>query len=378
MTANHIFARAIFINGASQIGRGGDGISSNVNHAIPGPEKRLGRSRKGTESACISSEQDENRMMKPIMITCIMPNGKSQKSAKRQSLHPAGKLIPTAFTLIELLVVIAIIAILAAMLLPALAKAKQRAQLGQCLSNLRQLGLGWMMYADENNDRMVNLSTYTGTAPPVNATPFGVPWRTDLYNNQQLPAPDKTTQAGWLAGILQGYVKPDPGIDGPLYKFAGNPNIIHCPADKHDQMKFTPGTGGPWMYDSYSGSQPLNGEGHSGNCMFKRSQVLHPSDRFIWIEASDYRGENVGSWEMDVQGTLANGFAGSQFDDPDDAPGVFHGATSAFNWCDGHAEAHKWLNGATLTYANAGTTSGSLQNSDSVWVAEHYSGTQNP
>lgn len=279
------------------------------------------------------------------------------------------------FTLIELLVVIAIIAILAAMLLPALSSAKERAATAACLTNMKQLGLGWVMYSDDNNDRMVNLNTYFEGGFPGR---YGAPWRTDLFNNQQSPAPNKSTIDGWIAGIQQGYKKPRPDIDGPLFRYAPNPAIMHCPGDLHYKQPFTPGSGGLFCYDSYSGSVNLNGEGHGSQTLSKRSAVKHPTDRFIWIESSDRRGENVGSWQMRIVGTQANGFAGSMFGaDGLDAPAAFHGASAVFNYCDGHAEPHKWKEASTINMAKNGG-SAPPSSVDSVWVAQRYAGTQNP
>jgi prepilin-type N-terminal cleavage/methylation domain-containing protein len=235
------------------------------------------------------------------------------------------------FTLIELLVVIAIIAILAAMLIPVLSSAKAKAYTATCINSQKQLMLGWIMYADDNNDQIVSL-----TIPTTGGN--GTAWMT-------APTPAVTACANVDQAIGAAHAAWNNGL---LVKYAPNPDLQHCPSDQRFKYP-VPGPnaqGFLWAYESYSGAGGANADGFSISTtkynLLTKNGFQRPSDQYVLVEEQDERyGFNENGWDIADPGCPVTGTGHGDW--VDTVACATHLDSSTLAFADGHAVKHRWI-----------------------------------
>jgi len=268
---------------------------------------------------------------------------------------------PPGFTLIELLVVIAVIAILMAILMPALNRAKEQGKRAGCLSNLKQLTLAWLMYIDQNSERLVNGDTREYTA----MYSAGRPFNDSHYNEQPWVERDwdtAMTKAQKILAIEQ----------GALYPYLNTLNIYRCStverrtADAYGARSESMRT--------YAIMDSMNCKGWTGTSpdmrMLKtRPEIKDPAFRAVMVDDGGTGMSALGGFTTRSLRVIRGG--NWSWWDP---PPVRHGEGTNWSFADGHADYHKWEDPRTIEFGKqTRPTANSPQqpdNQDLIWSAQ--------
>jgi len=263
------------------------------------------------------------------MLSLNKPDGSVPDT--REQNHDASKK-RGAFTLIELLVVIAIIAILAAMLLPALAKAKVKGQATHCMNNSRQLMLAWIQYYNDNDDKLVNNYGLQFAAFEEQNKTYRS-WANDYMTwSATDPLGNRVDQ---LDGITQ----------APFFRYSGSVSLYKCPADNFvSSQQTTAGiTSRPRSYsmniffgaNTPSDTSPASQSFPTFRQFLKASNITTPSELFVTCDEHP-DSINDGCLQEDPHTDI------TQWAPPhwNDLPATYHGGAGGFAFADGHAEIH--------------------------------------
>lgn len=216
-----------------------------------------------------------------------------------------------AFTLIELLVVIAVIAVLMAILMPALQRAREQGKRAVCLSNVKQFGLAWVLYADENDQKIVNACTWENT---------------EGHNDREEPCwlyfhNDWDTVERRIQGIQ----------DGAMWPYIGQLKIYKCPTGIRGEVNTYA------IVDCMNGAMSSIPNIPSGTYIRNRSQIKRPGERMVYVDEGRTSTQSWTIWYDRASWW--------------DLPPTRHGAGTNFSFADGHAEYWKWQDTRTVKVA---------------------------
>jgi prepilin-type N-terminal cleavage/methylation domain-containing protein len=277
-----------------------------------------------------------------------------------ETRSPAPRLPRVGFTLIELLVVIAIIAILAAMLLPALTRARAKTQGIYCMNNTKQMALSLTMYCGDNSDRF---------PPNHDGGNAGKAAGSECWVAGWLDAAAYTTDNTNVNMLVKPQIYPYGAYLGPYIK---NPAAFKCPADK----SINPGGSREARVRSVSmnnyigdrnTSRTWSGNQNKFKLYATTGAVKMPTMTFCFLD--------------EREDSINDGWFAS---DPDtlyqivDFPASYHGSAGGLSFLDGHSEVHKWRDSRTMPVLRSGQNLPLNQNypgnQDIVWLAQRAAG----